>query len=428
MATHDHDHKPPLSLSVDEARNRMQEAVWPVDGTDHVSIRHALGRVLAEDLIAPLDVPAHDNSAMDGYAFRGADLAEARLSGTSLELSVVGRSLAGHPWTGEVKAGTCVRIMTGAVMPAGADTVVPQEDCAELESAFIRLAAEAVKPGQNRRRRGEDLPQGAVALRAGRRLRPADLGLAASLGVSTLTVRRRVRVALFSTGDELSLPGESLPPGNIYDSNRYSIAAVLEGMGFEVEDLGRVPDDPLQLEAALRRGMEVADALITSGGVSVGDADHTRALLSRLGAVDFWSVSMRPGRPFAFGGLKTPEGGTRWLFALPGNPVAALVSLLVLAQPSLWALAGAPMEVPVPMMVRSGFSLKKRAGRTEFPRVQLRRHPADGCSEAVLAEGQGSGMLRSMMDSQALAVLDATLERVEEGDWLPVLPLDGLYI
>lgn len=406
----------------------MQEAVWPVEGMDHVSVRHGLGRVLAEDLIAPLDVPAHDNSAMDGYAFRGEDLHAAQTSEQPLQLSVVGTSLAGHPWTGEVRPGTCVRIMTGAVMPVGANTVVPQEDCMLLEQGYVRLSGDAVRAGQNRRRRGEDLVQGAIALRAGRRLRPADLGLAASLGVTTLAVRRRVRVALFSTGDELCAPGEPLPVGSIYDSNRFSVAAVLEGMGFEVEDLGRIPDDPEQLEAALRRGMELADALITSGGVSVGDADHTRELLSRLGSVNFWSVAMRPGRPFAFGALKTQEGATRWLYALPGNPAAALVSLLVLVQPSLWALAGAPMEVPVPLMVRSAFSLKKRAGRTEFPRVQLRRRPEDGVSEAVLAEGQGSGMLRSMMDSQALAVLDAKLDQVAPGDWLPVLPLDGLYI
>ncbi|MCO5975922.1 molybdopterin molybdotransferase MoeA [Ideonella oryzae] len=410
------------SLSVVDAQRRIADAVagQAPQESEVVDLMAALGRILAEDVLAPQDVPPHDNSAMDGFALAG----QALVSGQATRLRVVGRALAGHPFAGVVTPGDCVRIMTGAVMPVGTDTVVPFERC-EHQDDVVLIAPGAVQVGDNRRRRGEDLAAGTAALPAGRRLRPADLGLAASLGLTQLRVRRRLVVALFSSGDELRSPGELLAPGCLYDSNRFTLAAALTQLGCEVMDLGRVPDDPQALDVVLRQAIDQADAVLTSGGVSVGDADHTRALLARHGQVDFWSVAMRPGRPFAFGRLERPDRAPCWLFALPGNPVAALVSFQVLARGALLALSGADGEVAPMLAARCAEPIRKRPGRAEFPRVRLSLG-SDGHAQAQVWGGQGSAALSAVVGAHGLAVLQPQQGDVGIDDWVDVLPFEGL--
>ncbi len=392
------------SLSVAQARAAIAAALRPITATEAVPLAQALGRVLAKDVISPIDVPAHDNSAMDGYAFRGSEL---QPTGTT-RLRSVGTLFAGAPWASSVEAGECLRIMTGAVMPPGLDTVVPLELCG-VDGDTVHIEAGALRTGDNRRRRGEDLTTGRSALDAGRVLRPADLGLVASLGIGEVAVRRRLRVALFSTGNELRTLGQPLDAGSVYDSNRYSLMGALQRLGMEVVDLGLVQDDPRALQATLETAMREADVVLTSGGVSMGDADHTRDVLARLGEVAFWKVAMRPGRPFAFGPLSRPDGPDGasppcWLFALPGNPVAALVTFYAFARDALLQLAGAqPQPIPV-LQARCTTALRKRPGRTEFQRGIVA--PADGGGWQVRLTGsQGAGVLRSMCEANALVVL-----------------------
>jgi molybdopterin molybdotransferase len=408
-------------LPVDAARAAIAAALQPITGAESLPLAAALGRVLAADVVSPIDVPAHDNSAMDGYALHGADLVA---DGPTRLRAAAGTVFAGAPSVGIVGRGECIRIMTGAVMPAGLDTVVPLELC-QVAAGEVTLAPGVLRAGENRRLRGEDLARGGVALAAGRVLRPADLGLAASLGLPELSVRRRLRVALFSTGDELRAPGEPLPPGCIYDSNRASLLAALQRLGFEVLDLGLVPDDPVALRATLDRAIEGADAVLTSGGVSVGDADHTRDLLAARGEVAFWKVAMRPGRPFAFGPLHRPAGKPAWLFALPGNPVAALVTFYALARDALLTLAGAAVP-PVPRLrARSPVAIRKRPGRTEFQRAIV-TPAADGGWEVRITGAQGAGILRSMSQANALLVLRHGQASVAAGDEVEVWLFDGL--
>ena len=443
-------------LSVAQAREAILAPLRPVAGTETLPLAQALGRVLAQDLVSPMNVPPHDNSAMDGFAFDGAVL-EAD-AGADLMLSVAGTAYAGQAFTGAVAVGQAVRIMTGAVMPPGLDTVVPQELVrAEGDGAALRVTvpARTVKRGENRRRAGEDLAQGKPALRAGRVLRPSDLGLAASLGFATLTVRRRLRVALISTGDELRNPGQPLPEGCIYDSNRASLAGALRRLGVEVVDQGLVPDQPAALEAAFTQAAATCDAVVTSGGVSVGEADYTRDLLGRLGEVAFWKVAMRPGRPFAFGPLRraaatvgalgsagdgmgpaVPAPGVgkdqpepAWLFALPGNPVAALVTFYAFVREALQVLAGAPAEPPMALRVRSAEAIRKRPGRTEFQRAIVQREsegPWAGEWTARVTGSQGAGILRSLSEANALLVLGHDQGSVAEGEPVEVWMFEGL--
>ncbi|MEY4753016.1 MAG: hypothetical protein RJA44_691 [Pseudomonadota bacterium] len=411
-------------LSVSAARAAIRAALHPIRGSEPVPLLQALGRVLAADVISPIDVPAHDNSAMDGYALRGSDLqADAP---TVLECSATLH--AGDVPTGSPPPGHCVRIMTGAVMPPGLDTVVPQELC-QVEGHQVRIAPGQIRPGENRRLRGEDLACGRPALQAGRVLRPADLGLIASLGIAQVEVRRRLRVALFSTGNELRTLGEPLDAGCIYDSNRYSLMGALARLGVEIIDLGLVRDDPAALEATFASAIAQADAVLTSGGVSVGDADHTRDLLARLGTVDFWKVAMRPGRPFAFGPLHgQDESGaarTAWLFALPGNPVAALVTFYAFAREALLALAGATPEPLPTLQARCMTPIRKRPGRTEFQRGIVSRAD-DGGWQVRLTGSQGAGVLRSMSEANALVVLGHEQKSVAAGDPVEVWLFDGL--
>ncbi|MDY0011615.1 MAG: molybdopterin molybdotransferase MoeA [Rhodocyclaceae bacterium] len=403
-----------LALSVAEARRAILEALAPITGWQRVGVDGTLGRVLARDVIAPCNVPAHDNSAMDGYALRAADLAP----DAETALAVVGSALAGHPFTGSVEAGQAIRIMTGAVLPRGADCVVEQE--------AVRLAGgQAWIPagrgaGQNIRRAGEDLAEGGVALAAGRRLGPAELGLLASLGIVALPVYRPLRVALFSTGDELSTLGQSPRPGQIFDSNRHTLAGALARLGCEVLDMGVVPDRPEALEAALGEAAANADAILTSGGVSVGEADFVKDVLARLGEVAFWKVDMKPGRPMAFGRI----GGT-WLFGLPGNPVAALVSFYQFVQDALLTLMGvAPLPARPTFPVRCASPIRKLPGRREFLRGYLQPGPQGWT--VSLAGPQGSGVLRSMTEANCFIVLAEEQGAVAAGETVYIQLFEGL--
>lgn len=404
----------PKAVPVDRAREAIARFVEPVGGTERVALRASLGRVLADDVVSPIDVPAHDNSAMDGWAVRAGDLAADR----ETSLAAVGTAYAGDAHVGIVGPGEAVRVMTGAVMPQGADTVVIQE-VVRVDGGRI-VVPPGQQPGQHRRARGEDLAVGRPALRDGRWLRPADLGLMASIGLAEVTVRRRPRVAFFSTGDELRSIGQHLDPGSVYDSNRYTLHALLIGLGMEPIDLGVVPDTREALEQAMRSASEGADAIVSSGGVSVGEADFTREVMARLGEVAFWTIAMRPGRPMAFGRI----GGACY-FGLPGNPVAVMVTFLFLVRDALVRLGGGAPRPVLPLRVRSAAALRKRPGRTEYQRAIVDVAP-DGTLQARLTGGQGSGVLRSMSEANALVVLHPAQGDVERGDWIDAIPFDGL--
>ena len=408
----------PKALPVATAQAFIARLVAPVETVERVALRAALGRVLASDVVSSIDVPAHDNSAMDGYALRGAELG----SGESV-FAVAGSGFAGGRFEGAVAPGQCVRIMTGAVMPVGLDTVVPQE-FVSAEGERIRVPAGIVRTGDNRRLAGEDLARGEVALAAGRIVRPADLGLLASLGLGEIGVRRRLRVAFFSTGNELRSVGEALDPGAVYDSNRYTLWAMLQRLGVDVLDLGIVRDEPAALEAAFSRAADAADAVITSGGVSVGEADHTKAVMARLGDVLFWRIAMRPGRPMAIGRIER-AGRHAILFGLPGNPVAVMVTFYALVRDALLAMSGASAAPLLVVRAASVAPIRKRAGRTEYQRGIVERG-ADGRWQVRLTGAQGSGILRSMSQANGLVVLGHAQGDVAAGDEVDVLPFDAL--
>src|SRR5512139_1434798 len=412
----------PNALPVARAQDFIARLVPRVQAIEQVSLRAALGRVLARDVVSPIDVPAHDNSAMDGFALRGADLAAT----TPTVLKVAGTGLAGEPYAGDVPAGHCLRIMTGAVMPAGLDTVVPQEFTTAGEGT-VTVPAGIVRPGDNRRLKGEDLARGEAALSAGRVLTPADLGLLAWLGRAEVPVWRRLRVAFFSTGDELRSIGEPLDAGCVYDSNRYTIWGMLTRLGVEVIDMGVVRDDPAALEHAFRSAAASADAVITSGGVSVGEADHTKRIMRQLGDVLFWKIAMRPGRPMAIGriGAGVDGGDGAILFGLPGNPVAVMVTFYAFVRDALRQMMGAT-PLPLPMLrAASTAPLRKKPGRTEYQRGIVSRS-ADGGWQVSITGSQGSGILRSMSVANGLVVLHHDQGNVAAGDAVDVLPFDGL--
>ena len=412
----------PDALSVEQARAFIRSQLTPVGTRERVALRSALGRVLASDVIAPFNVPAHDNSAMDGYALRHADLAG---SGET-RLRVIGTALAGKVFAGAVGAGECVRIMTGALPPAGCDTVVIQE-VVELDGDRLIVPA-GQRAGQNIRRAGEDLAAGKPALAAGRVIRPAELGLMASLGCAEVSVYRRLRVAFFSTGDELCSIGTPLADGEVYDSNRYTIFGMLTRLGCEVLDLGVVRDDPATLEAAFRDAAAAADVVITSGGVSVGEADFVKPLMAQLGEVLFWKIAMKPGRPMAFGRLGSRGGGDEhaaWLFGLPGNPVAGMAAFYQFVRDALQLLMGADPLPGVPLLPAvSSVAMKKAPGRTEFQRGILSH--AAGLWSVRPAGAQGSGVLRSMSDANCFIVLEHERGPVAVGDTVQVQLFDGL--
>ncbi|MDH5538541.1 MAG: molybdopterin molybdotransferase MoeA [Rhizobacter sp.] len=409
----------PKALPVAGAQDFIARLVPRVHGIEMLSIRSSLGRVLARDIVSSFNVPAHDNSAMDGYALRGADLTLAAQSG----LQIAGTGLAGQQFDGNATAGQCVRIMTGAVMPAGLDTVVPQE-FVKVDGERIRVPAGVVREGDNRRLAGEDLALGEAALTAGRLLRPADLGLLASLGQAEVPVMRRLRVAFFSTGDELRSIGEPLDAGCVYDSNRYTLWGMLQRLGVDLIDMGVVRDEPAALEAAFRSAADNADAVITSGGVSVGEADHTKQVMASLGDVLFWRIAMRPGRPMAIGRI---QGGGRHaiLFGLPGNPVAVMVTFYALVRDALLAMSGASPS-PLPMLRAASLApIRKKPGRTEYQRGIVTPQPTGGWQVAITGS-QGSGILRSMSEANGLVVLGHAQGDVATGELVDVLPFDGL--
>jgi molybdopterin molybdotransferase len=398
-----------------------------VTEVERLALRDALGRVLAEDIVSPVSVPPHDNSAMDGFAFDGT-LLEAPGDAT-LRLRVAGTALAGAAWRGALGAGDAVKIMTGAVMPAGLDTVVPQEFCA-VEGDRVSFPAKALRRGDNRRFAGEDLMQGQPALRRGQIVTPAALGMVASLGLPMVPVLRRLRVAYFSTGDEILSLGELPREGAVYDSNRYTVFGLLTRLGCEVIDLGLVPDDPAALESALGRAAAQADAIITSGGVSVGEADHTRAVMQRLGDMAFWRVAMRPGRPMAVGLIPAPGAprGPAVLFGLPGNPVAVMVTFLAFVRPALLKMMGcnAACAAPPPLLrATSVDAIRKKPGRTEYQRGRVEQRP--GALPLVrIAGNQGSGVLSSMVEANGLVVLHHEQAGVAPGDTVDVMIFDGV--
>jgi molybdopterin molybdotransferase len=409
----------PKALPVPAAKAFLDRLVPRVQAVEKVAIRAALGRVLARDVISSIDVPAQDNSAMDGYALSSADLAK---DGETV-LAVAGSNFAGGALSGKVGRGECVRIMTGATMPEGLDTVVPQE-FVRVEAKSIVVGAGVVKAGENRRLAGEDLAKGAVALAAGRLLRPADVGILASLGQAEVPVFRRLRVAFFSTGDELRSIGEPLTPGAVYDSNGYTLWAMLRRLGVDVVDLGVVRDEPAALEAAFRAAADAADAVITTGGASVGDADHTRHVLASLGDAVFWRIAMRPGRPMAVGRIGGDERRVI-AFGLPGNPVAVMVTFYALVRDALLAMAGATLPPAVLLRAASVAAVRKKPGRTEYQRgfVAL---GADGRLEVRVSGAQGSGILSSMSQANGLVVLGHEQGNVAAGELVDVLMFDGL--
>jgi molybdopterin molybdotransferase len=409
----------PKSLSAASVIDFLSRLVEPVTQIEDIGVFDALGRVLAEDVISPISVPPHDNSAMDGFALSSSQLR----AGQPLRLRVAGTAFAGKAWSGEVGDGDCVKIMTGAIMPKGLDTVVPLE-FVRVNGEHIEVPPGVVMAGDNRRLLGEDLLQGHPALNQGQTLGPAALGLIASLGLPTVRVFRRVRVAYFSTGDEILSLGEAPREGAVYDSNRYTVFGLLTRLGVEVIDMGVVGDQPALLEAAFRDAATRADAIITSGGVSMGEADHTKAMMKQLGDVAFWRIAMRPGRPMAVGRIQ--EGGrSSVLFGLPGNPVAVMVTFLAFVRPALQRLMGCKPSEPVLLQARSEEALRKKPGRTEYQRGIVTRSPDGGLSVRITGN-QGSGVLSSMVQANGLIVLNHEQGNVAVGDTVDVMMFDGV--
>ena len=414
----------PQALPAKAVLDFLQRLVTAVTESSNQPLFDALGKVLSADVISPMDVPPHDNSAMDGYAFDGSQLQ----ADVPLTLKVVGTALAGKAWMGTAGAGDCVKIMTGAIMPAGFDTVVPQELVTQLrgETAAVVIPPGLLKPGDNRRLRGEDLAQGRPALLKGQVVTPARLGLAASLGLPSLPCWRPLRVAYFSTGDEILSLGEAPREGAVYDSNRYTTFGLLKRLGCEVIDMGVIKDDPTLLEAAFRSAAEQADAIITSGGVSVGEADYTKAMMKKLGDVAFWRIAMRPGRPMAVGRIATESNQKTGavLFGLPGNPVAVMVTFLAFVRPALLQMMGCT-DSPAPLLkAHSQEPMRKKAGRTEYQRGWVST-AADGSLQVRTTGNQGSGVLSSMAEANGLIMLHHSQGNVAVGDLLDVMMFDG---
>lgn len=400
-----------LRLSVDEARNRIFQDCKLAVGKQCLSVRESLDRILADSVISTMNVPAHTNSAVDGYAIHHSDIP----SQGEESLKVIGKAFAGEPFSGPLHSGQTIRIMTGAVMPNGADTVIMQEHVT-LDGEKIIFNHEH-RAGENVRLAGEDLAIGDIALPAGRRLYPSDLGLLASLGFSEVTAYRRLRVAYFSTGDELRNPGQNLQPGQIYDSNRYTLLGLLQQAGVEPVDMGIVADTPDALRHTLLTAADEADVIITSGGVSVGDADYMREVMQQIGNMNFWQIAMKPGRPLAYGRIaKTP------LFGLPGNPVAVMVTFYEFVKPALQRLAGiSDPALPPQFRVRSSSEFRKRSGRTEYQRAVLYFENGEWLVRSF--GKQGSGILRSMSEANCLVVLPDASESIDVGDWVEVQPM-----
>lgn len=404
----------PNSLTVEQAHELIDRIVEPVSGTERVYLRQALDRVLAHDIPSPFDVPPHRNSAMDGYAVRANDLP----LGGSTTLQVVGESYAGHPYAGSVGERECVRIMTGAVVPAGADTVIMQERVTRTGETISIESGHAA--GDNVRHPGEDVKAGDAVLQAGRHLNAADIGLLASFGIAEIDVVRRPVVAFFSTGDELKGIGTALGEGDIYDSNRYTIHALLERLPVEIRDMGVIPDEPEAVREAFTEASRHADAVITSGGVSVGDADYVKQTLDALGKVDFWKIAMKPGRPLAFGRL-----GDAVFFGLPGNPVSVMATFILFARPALIKRAGAAALPPLTLTATTTTRLKKRPGRQDYQRGILVQ--GENGLEVHTTGLQGSHVLSGMSRANCFIVLPRESGDMEANASVQVIPFTGLF-
>jgi molybdopterin molybdotransferase len=399
----------PDALRVDKAREAILACLRPITEAEKIPTKEILGRVLAEDIVPRINVPAHDNSAMDGYAIRFSDVEK--------PLREIGTALAGKPFHGKLGAGECVRIMTGAVIPPGADTVVIQE-VVKKEGERV-IVPPGQKKAQNVRYAGEDLKVGTAVLKSGKLLKPADVGLIASLGIGEVRVRRRLRVAFFATGDELASIGQPLKEGEVYDSNRYTVHGMLARLGVEAIDMGVIRDNPVELEKAFRTAAEKADVVITTGGVSVGEADFIKQMMAKLGEVLFWKIAMRPGRPMAFGRI-----GDAFLFGLPGNPVAVMVTFYQFVRDALLHMSGRE-DAPIPLLKAvSAESLRKVPGRTEYQRGILFKEQGEW---KVRTTGQqGSGVLRSMSEANCFIVLEHERGQVKAGEAVSVQLFEGL--
>jgi molybdopterin molybdotransferase len=396
-------------LPVAEMERLIHERIAPVREVETVALNDARGRVLAANVIAPVDLPPFDNSAVDGYAVQHADLA----AEGETRLAVIDRVLAGHTAHQPISSGEAVRIFTGAPMPAGTDTVFMQEDV-RTEGTVV-IVPPGLKRGANRRLKGEDAAAGAVVLPAGRRLAAQHVALAAAMGLTTLSVRRRVRVALFSTGDEIIEPGTPRPGAAMYDANRYLLAGMLERLGAQVTDLGIVKDNEDALARALSGAAIAHDLVLTSGGVSTGEADHVRSTVEKIGSLVFWRVGIKPGRPVSLGVIPGDKAGENAAFVgLPGNPVAAFVTFARVVRPLFLRLCGAHPEPLVPLPVRAAFSYKKKTGRREYVRVALQR-AADGQIEAVKYAQDGARVITSLTETDGLAELAEDATTVEPG-------------
>ena len=403
----------PGLLPLPVAQQKIRSAIEQKPATlvkEQIALTQSLGRILAEDIISPRAVPPHDNSAMDGYALRYSDLEKSRT------LPLAGESLAGHPFRQVVAEGYCLRIMTGASVPPELDTVIMQEHTRASDAGIHFLKETRV--GANVRRAGEDIMPGSLVLPKGRKLRPQDLGLLASLGIAEIEVQRKISVAVFSTGDELKQPGSGLQTGEIYDSNRYVIQAMLEEMGIDVLNLGCIPDNPALLRKAFIAADQKADAVITSGGVSVGDADYTKDILEEEGEVGFWKIAIKPGKPFAFGKLNDS-----WFFGLPGNPVSATVTLHQIVIPALQQLTGESKGTILQYHATCHTPLKKSPGRMEFQRGIASRDEA-GQLQVITTGSQGSGILRSMSQANCYIILPEQQGNVEPGSEVLIQPFD----
>lgn len=401
-------------MPLETALEQMLSRIAPLTDDETLPLLSCFGRVTAGDIVSPLNVPGFDNSAMDGYAVRLADLQGGQ------PLPVAGKAFAGQPFTGEWPAGSCIRIMTGAPVPAGCDAVVMQEETEQTDEG-VRFTASA-RAGQNIRRLGEDIAQGATVFAAGQRLTAAELPVLASLGVAEVNVVRKVRVAVFSTGDELRLPGQPLGAGQIYDTNRLAVHLMLEQLGCEVINLGIIPDDPDRLRAAFIEADKAADVVISSGGVSVGEADYTKTILEELGEIGFWKLAIKPGKPFAFG--KLPQS---WFCGLPGNPVSAALTFYQLVQPLLAKLSGNRHPVmPLRQRVRAATRLKKTPGRLDFQRGILARN-GDGELTVSTTGHQGSHIFSSFSQGNCFIVLERERGNVEAGEWVEVEAFNPLF-
>ncbi len=418
-------------LSVTEARNAISTLIQDIqlqakrsDAIEKLPLKQCLGRILANDILSPINVPATDNSAMDGFAFNSKDLKTDR---EQIHLRVVGTVYAGQTSVPPTQASECIKIMTGAMMPPDCDTVIPQEFTQLSDEGLITFAKHTVRAGENRRLRGEDLQADKPAIQQGRILKASDIGLAASLGIAELGVYQRIKVAILSSGDELCDMSEPLVPGKIYDSNRFSLHACLSRLGFEIIDCGIVRDTPEDLRYAFTLASQKADVIISSGGVSVGEADFTKQIMDELGEVGFWKIAMRPGRPMAFGSLKpiSPKTSPTVFFGLPGNPVAVMVTFYQFVRNALLQLNGAlKPEIPL-VLVQSAEAIRKKSGRTEFQRGVLFRD-SEGKLFVKSTGSQGAGILRSMSEANCFMILHHDQGNIAPGDWVDVEIFDGL--